>query len=479
MKDNLEKYFQKHFNKKVNPQEWNTPSEEVWSRAINEINKEEKRKKPLLWLWAFSIVLAILMTGTIVYVYILRTNIGNLQKIHRAQTNGPQKKNVFDSQSINYQRALDPDNAPLEKNPDIVNENTSLSQIDFSEFIDDSNSNTKRSALKNQVINYYKKSNNIQKNIPHKKTIEYASNPIHSYEQGLHPNNDVNVRQLSSKFLTQIKPLSIQPILPPSPNIFDRKVSPGNIIFISGGATWASSPSMGNPVGPYESMYGNEKLMPAYHLGLDYHKSINLHWRFILGLRYKMIHLWSMSTLQARYDKNSEYINEQNQAESLLSLAIPSSLGMLNTKLRLIRPANMTIENGALIDATVELNQNIYMLSFPLGIIYHKPFNSKFSWNAGFGATGNLMVSSKNTISPEMSHKDQKLEINSSSIDNNELRHFLSIFVVLGIDYTPNDRFIFGLHTQYDSNITPYFESPKIKTRFQEIDWSLKLGYKF
>lgn len=371
--NNLEKYFRQKFNQKIEPQDWNTPDDDLWDKISDKIPpKNGKRRSAILPLFFLSGLMALLLI--LAYDNYRKTNqISELQKeLKECAQQSPVSQDVK-PEKLNWEEKAERNNIPTlspnklyasgqnrTKAKNKTNLGTTqypLSGVDTKTFpISDNNlnldSNSKQVSRSDQNIGL--DSLLITEYLPLRK-MEISAALMKETPQ---------IQMLDNRPHPIIKTSSFETIKPKQPT--------SDLLWISPvmGYIWWQDKVKGNYNNPLTELLVKEETTPSLVLGISLNKSLNKQLVLKTGLHYYQRSQISEYALNLPYSKMDE-IAIGTEYENKFQHSLPTGLGNISTRLVLSRNSNSTVTESENVSLDFSLKNQFTSLSFPLMISYY------------------------------------------------------------------------------------------------------------
>ncbi len=480
MEDNLEKYFQNHL--KGTPPEkedWNTPSDHVFERAMQQIEAgNSEKKRPVWWMWSAIGMLFLSLAGVILYVYHLDRKVQSLdlpsnRKLAKVQTISAPAAYPPANNLTKEPMASDPTNLSLGKKSSLGHPvisgpaNGSVSIVSVLHPPASSPSNNRENNTKGSLH-----SDEWSRVSPQKeeKAALPGMNKGSNIEAG-HHRNWISLLALPSVYTPPLSKVQKHRIALPDSYATPEKPSlssPWSLgLFM--GPNWASAPMRGSKDGAFEKMEGDRKYMLSYSAGLELTYRPAGHWNIYLGVAYDRIKLWSRADVAGRYDKAGEVANADGDMESDMELEVPSSMGMIRAGIRVVRSPAQPVMQDQLIETSVELTHRLNYLSIPLGVGYDFPVSKAISITPMAGVSYSKVLGHRTSLQPTIKHDGmamaKQVVIHSDLQWHPQLNYFLS----LGVRYRLSRRLHFGARIRYFESVENNFEQQAMWTKMHGV----------
>ena len=488
MKDSLHKYFYKYLKgNDISPQPWNTPSDDVFDKAMNriqELDKKNKKSKFSIW-WVIGFLLVISL-ASLIYIHNLR---GKIQKMEK------------EAQQINKilaeQKAIIKMNSVSSEDKKESVQQNSIIQNSSSNYDKQKNINTTNSAYNNnlkvqneEIVVYSKKSSNqkpvynsISQDNYHKANtyvkdgiISYIKEEDHSrkneYDSSDFIDANSDQEQIASIEIIQTRQshlISHRPYLLDAPKVKKNiainlfRLNPWEIGLLAG-PIFTSTIMRGKKDGSYSKIKTN-KYVSSFAGGIYVKRRINKKFAFRTGLYYRLFKIWSSYRTIDNYNKSTEYMNNQGNMENNLFLPIPSPLGMIKSRIRISSPPSMNIEDGAMMSTSVEVIRNIQLLSIPLELEYLFPITESFKISSGVGICWNQPIKSKTYLEPIIMHQNVEMNLVDISSNSSKIPPFVDMQASLKSSWRLSNTIWFEGKLVYFQSLQNVFKQDEMSTK--------------
>ncbi len=514
--DNLEKFF---FNRlKKDPQkqqDWNMPSEKSWEALNQNFEKKIIKKRPHFLLWYLVGFLGIALLVSVYSIGILKNELASIENSNnRGQGKLNQEKSTNNEASIQKKDAQIRISESVHSN---INANVSRSEVGIRRSL--TTRTTELKSTKNHIlINITPTITNSKYNFSNQRGIKktgiantgminkrsenniYPSvmNEVINYKYGglkrRRENSSINGQNAEDKiFIFNLLPhlaihnLSLSNgLLTMKKKVFDasntaKDIDPGLnwAVDIFAAPSWTSIPVKGNKPGTFGKMNGSENLSFSFATGINIGLEVLPKLFVKTGLNFQKINYWTHSIISEGYNKSTEFINLAGEMENIQGFAIPSAMGMLNSKMTITHPVSLQIENGDQVDASVDLHQQLSYLSIPLGMEYYVPMSSKFQLILGGGLSWNHLIKMKNDVEPVVSFNTEKIKLEMSSISNINVSNSVNYYGVLGLNLTIGKKASISIKGNYFRSVSPVFEIDNMVSKIHGINMKIGMSKRF
>jgi Outer membrane protein beta-barrel domain len=509
-KDNLEEFFKNSFeNENIDPSDdqWDVPSDDVWSGINNSINPvNTPNPAPVLNIKTFLAVAAgILLLGLVYYNYTLQNQISELNQIIENQVNTIEKlekmvlengmtedgegkdgktengmtedggwseefsNTVFEnegskttekSSSQSNSKVTSNQNNSQENNSKEQNGSTNKSQNNPNFAVPPVDKSNKKKDIAEGGLKTGKSSNLTTNNDSNAKDSQLKSSNL---KQEKPTNNPSNSSELLENSITVLTPLASKMIYAES-NSQDEEITlgllpvpeiPGSPSFKAGfyvGAHIAPTYTYRNIKsvdGPVLRRLLNDQETATYSVGIGlkagYQFSKN--WSVETGLNYYKNTIQAMHRAQIRYESQIERLNSDGNYDSNYQLNLTTSYGEIVTDVAITRNSDTQIDQNDYINLVLKTQQELKYLGVPIAVRFRTAGN-KFHFSAKAGFSTNFIL--------------QKEVIVKAAVVNRDGIHHRRTLIdkkFTGLKNTTIDV-LFGLGVDYDvsKNLSIYFE---------------------
>ena len=225
--------------------------------------------------------------------------------------------------------------------------------------------------------------------------------------------------------------------------------------------------------------YDNRYLGYAFDVGLSYSLSNRIDLQFISG--FQKIVNQSLFEHNFAYDESNEYVDAQGELHYDMIMNVESPLESIAER-RIFSLGDFDLSNGDLIMNNTDITESLHVLSLATELSYNVfskgAFNLAFNSGIGFSQ----IIKSKEQLSVEMLHKDDKMT--SMNIVHDDLRklnsNYFSARLGLEVDLELGKRFSILGRTSYLRSLSSLREITGLNsTETFLVQWSTGIGIKY
>ncbi|MBL7831055.1 MAG: hypothetical protein JNK41_08525 [Saprospiraceae bacterium] len=461
--NNLENFFKNKFNQKIEPEEWNTPDDDVWNNISNQLPEKSKKRKygilPFI-LFSFPILLCLFLG---LDNYKKQQDISRLKdelqacgssehQIYKPLTENKRHETVktalIDKNTINDNDV--PNNMPASN----LHSAGSLSKY-TRKTLSDSPLNTEKNKI--GFIDVSKKrtydSDTSQISEGFQEYIyQIPSIPALDIRNALNPNSIVIPTKLSSMDISS-KQKSNRPT--------NKKLAIGPIL---GHYNWFDIKT-GNIENPLSEFLIKEQTSPSFAAGFSIGKTLSKHFTFNSGIQYLQRNQNSHYALKLPYS-TAEEKPDGSELENEFAHNLPTGLGSISTNLVLSRNINSPVNNNEEVNLEFSISNQTKALVIPLTLSYFPTLAGNGFFILGGFANEFIVENRIREISSESHHTFVKVKSLAVDYNANQINRFnLSALAGVGYQKEIYKDINFGLSVNYGIALTNTFATQNYKHR--------------
>ena len=506
MADNLESFFKKHLSDESSGEDnWNIPSDNVWEKALPEIQKKSGVFIP----WKYLIIIGIFAVVGIALV-LFKWNYKDIETLDATEIAGLEIENSDQSQNTiqssdsltkinDYQNAIAIKNEIGKEAPDKIVKEDLLDN-------ESKKRTTRTDSKNNELLNVTEKNTTKTKNENQNKLVEDktltlpAGKKIEKGSSEKQPSNNAIAVPESEKIETEV--ISSTPVLVTNDSI--NKQIPQNKLSensedikpsITKKQVYSNKGKIG--IGVYFSptltstylrgdmISGIENTSPVflysgnYGLEIKYHFSNRL--AIVSGVGRSEIKSWSRSLVDFAYDSKTEHIMDDGKKENTSPIPMPTPFGEIDTHITYQFPGSEEIPNGDMMQSKLETHQSIMYLSIPLGVEYNIINFSRLNWFAEGGVCYNSSILDGSEFSSKIIHKGDDMNVMHEEIIGHPTYkdYYFNYFVGTGINYRLSKLFQVGASAIYKGNLTKVNLQDNMTTNVHGLNLKIGIVYIF
>ncbi len=471
MKDGLERLFYKYLRQQLpEDADWNAPSDEVWLQVEKALGENQERRRPFLWLW---LAIGLLSLGLLFVLYHLEHLHTEMKEVHHRAAVAVKPLEQIEKSKVEKERKWIEDKEG-------ENKPATWSESGFSRVVEKSD----KSGLSagNEVIRADRRTKEA--------AGEETKSPLVSHLAKA-PKHSNSVRQSGMVALLPLGFLGVGEVAYQDARTFEgfsvaferawekeKSVNPF-FLYAYAGLSETFAPVKGQMSNGFEAMVDSDKGMTSLHWAVDVGRKFNKSWGVFTGLHYGSLKLWSLSKVQAVFDSSGEVPDASGFMKSSQLFSIPSSVGMMKKEMVLRYPSSLGIQSGDLLEAQVEVINDLQGFQFPLGVIYERPLWKRFSLSARLGVAWNVVFKSEAKLIPVVMYQGYSLQIEAPNQVETSFPNHWSVFGDMSVFCNLSPSCSLGLRTAYSREIRPHFQLEDMHSSLFSLGLSSGIFYRF